>query len=148
MQAITGFRLSPQQKRVWALQQSAGNLPFHALCASLIEGPLDKARLEVALLNVIERYEILHTTFHKVDGMIFPLQVISDFSFHTIPVCDLVSISSWELEFDAIFEETGLRPFDFERDATIGFLLLRLSPDRHILILHLPALCADAHHRR
>ena len=144
MQAITGFRLSPQQERVWALQQSAGNLPFHALCASLIEGPLDKARLEVALLNVIERYEILHTAFHKVDGMIFPLQVISDFSFRTIPVCDLVSISSWELEFDAIFEETGLRPFDFARDATIGFLLLRLSPDRHILILHLPALCADA----
>jgi amino acid adenylation domain-containing protein/FkbM family methyltransferase len=144
MQAITGFRLSPQQERVWALQQSAGNLPFHTQCASKIEGPLDKVRLEVALFNVIERYEILHTTFHKVEGMIFPLQVISDFRRNTIPVCDLVSVSSWEREFEAIFDETGFRPFDFERDATIGSLLLRLSPDRHILILHLPALCADA----
>src|SRR6185369_17947958 len=89
MQAITGFRLSPQQERVWALQQSTGTLPFHARCASLIEGPLDKATLEAALLNVIERQEILHTTFHKVEGMIFPLQVISDFRLDAIPVCDL-----------------------------------------------------------
>lgn len=144
MQAITGFRLSPQQERVWALQQSAGTLPFHARCASLIEGPLDKATLEAALLNVIERHEILHTTFHKVEGMIFPLQVISDSRLDAIPVCDLVSISSSERAFEAIFEATALRPFDFEHDAPVGSLLLRLSPDRHILILHLPALCADA----
>ena len=144
MQAITGFRLSPLQERVWALQQSAGSLPFHARCAILIEGPLDKARLEVALLNVIERHEILHTNFHKVEGMIFPLQVISDFRLDAIPVCDLLSIGSREREFETIFEETGLRSFDLERDVPIGSLLLRLSPDRHILILHLPALCADA----
>jgi len=144
MQAITGFRLSPQQERVWALQQSTGTRPFHARCASLIEGPLDKATLEAALLNVIERQEILHTTFHKVEGMIFPLQVISDFRLDAIPVCDLGSISSSERAFETIFEETGHRPFDFERDVPVGPLLLRLSPDRHILILHLPALCADA----
>src|ERR1043165_585072 len=51
-----GFRLSPQQKRLWSLQHTTG-LPDRSQCTVLIEGPLDKALLRTSLQKVIEKHE-------------------------------------------------------------------------------------------
>src|SRR4030095_9606033 len=72
-----GFRLSPQQERLWILQQG-GSLPYRAQCAVLIQGDFNTALFQTALQAVIVRHEILRTTFRFVAGMITPLQVINN----------------------------------------------------------------------
>ncbi|HEY9300096.1 MAG TPA: condensation domain-containing protein, partial [Phormidium sp.] len=63
MQTITGFRLSPQQKYLWSLLQESP--AYRAQCSLLIEGNLNQKTLKEALQAVINRHEILRTTFHR-----------------------------------------------------------------------------------
>jgi hypothetical protein len=50
-----GFRLSPQQRRLWLLQRGGEHLPYRTQCAILIEGNLDVGMLRMALARVVER---------------------------------------------------------------------------------------------
>ncbi|MGH3220671.1 MAG: AMP-binding protein [Streptosporangiaceae bacterium] len=76
--AYEGYRLSPQQQRLWSLWDVDGDVGHLAQCAAVIHGPLDPQALNRALIAVAERNEILRTTFHAVPTMTFPVQVISD----------------------------------------------------------------------
>ncbi|HET8841908.1 MAG TPA: condensation domain-containing protein, partial [Ktedonobacteraceae bacterium] len=73
---IHGFRLSPQQQRIWLLWQEGRVQPVQ--CTLLIEGNLDKTRLNKALRACIARHEILRTIFQKVPFLGLPLQMIED----------------------------------------------------------------------
>ncbi len=73
---IEGYRLSPQQKHLWTLQQKG--LSHQAQCAILIEGALDVARLEDSVRRVIDRFEILRTSFKLLPQFTTPVQVIDD----------------------------------------------------------------------
>src|SRR5512141_446944 len=78
MDLIEGFRLSPQQRHLWSLQQAGDELPYRAQCAVLIEGSLNRQALRAALRDVADRYEILRTTFACPQGMTIPLQRVND----------------------------------------------------------------------
>ena len=71
-----GFRLSPQQRRLWSWQQdgSAGR----AQCALQLEGHLYVEVLRDAVRRLVRNYEILRTTFQQPLGIKVPLQVITD----------------------------------------------------------------------
>ena len=60
-----GYRLSPQQKHLWSLQQANHSSAYIVSCAVLIEGPLLPAMLFVAMDKVVARNEILRTTFQQ-----------------------------------------------------------------------------------
>jgi hypothetical protein len=59
--SIQGFNLSPQQKHLWSLQ--ADSNAFYSRCVLTIEGQLDLERLQAATQRVIEKQEILRTSF-------------------------------------------------------------------------------------
>ena len=65
---IEGYRLSPQQKRLWMLQQSEPGTPYCAQCNIRIDGLLDAAILKDAVQSAVDRHEILHTTFYRQPG--------------------------------------------------------------------------------
>jgi amino acid adenylation domain-containing protein/non-ribosomal peptide synthase protein (TIGR01720 family) len=71
---IEGYRLSPQQRHLWLLGQSER----WATCAVRIDGDLNVDLLRRAIEQVVERVEILRTTFKLLPGMTIPVQVISD----------------------------------------------------------------------
>ena len=54
--AIDGFRLSPQQRRLWHLQQRLGASPFEVRGDLEIAGDLDAGALRGALRFVVDRY--------------------------------------------------------------------------------------------
>jgi hypothetical protein len=58
-QALNGYRLSPQQKHVWLLQQAGPGAAYGVAGAYLIEGALDRDALRRALGLVVGRHEIL-----------------------------------------------------------------------------------------
>src|SRR5262245_20887483 len=73
-QVIEGYRLSPQQKRLWLLHESSDRAPL--ICTLLIEGELDAPRLTAALGRLVARHEVLRTGFERLPGMDYPVQVI------------------------------------------------------------------------
>ena len=147
-EVIEGFRPSPQQKRVWRLQQAESNSPYRVNCAIQIDGPLDDPRsLKRALDKVFAQHDILHTAYRRLPGVDLPLQVVNGTSpeFWRDDL-DLGGLDEAEQsrQLESILHRfTGL-PFDFERGHTAHAVFVKLSPSKHALLLSLAALCADS----
>src|SRR4051794_26692547 len=73
---IAGFRLSPQQQRLWELHQAGA--PYRIRASVEIEGALDAARLRHAVRRVAEAHEILRMTFACHHGSRVPFQAVSE----------------------------------------------------------------------
>jgi amino acid adenylation domain-containing protein len=141
---LEGFPLSPQQENLWQLP---GGMPasYRALCTCSITGALDAARLEEAIGAVVLRNEILRTGFQCLPGMSTPLQRIAD-GTPRLRSHDWRSLSPAARE-DAL----AALLCDFESPAPdlatgepLDTALVILAPTEHLLVLSLPALCADA----
>ncbi|MCA1568707.1 MAG: condensation domain-containing protein, partial [Acidobacteria bacterium] len=141
---IQGFRLSPQQRHLWQLQQPE-SLPYRVWGAVSIEGQLDLDALETAAREIVARHEILRTTFHQISGMNFPVQVIHDDCDPKIQRLDFNDLSDGERDpaVEALFHEASQLPFEFDSAPLLRLTVARLSAHEHLLIISLPALCAD-----
>ncbi|MFQ4145497.1 amino acid adenylation domain-containing protein [Chlorogloeopsis sp. ULAP02] len=144
-QILEGVRVSPLQKHLWLLQHPDQHTPFRAQCAVLIEGDLDKNILKAALTNIVNHHEILRTKFQFLPGMEIPVQVIGDSD-----ICweNDHNLSDWEpqqqaAKIDLIFQRMLQLPFNYEKGRVLRVCLITLSPQKYILILSLPSLCAD-----
>ncbi|HYN84436.1 MAG TPA: amino acid adenylation domain-containing protein [Pyrinomonadaceae bacterium] len=143
---IEGFRLSPQQRRLWALQRGGGNPSYSSRGVLTIEGPLSADLLRGALRQVVRRHEILRTTYAFLPGMTVPVQVIGDDADVPFERRDLTALDAalQEQEVERLFDERPDEPFDLERGPLVRATLAALAPDRHALVLTLPSLCADS----
>lgn len=141
---MEGFRLSPQQKRLWR-QHTGQNWPYRAQALILIEGDLHAERLSAAIQEVVTKHEILRTTFHRLPGLTLPVQVITDHGLPSVQDYDFTGLDAREqhARVEALIEATRSRPFDFERGPLWHLSLIKLSSDAHLLLVVLPALCAD-----
>jgi amino acid adenylation domain-containing protein/FkbM family methyltransferase len=137
-----GYRLSPQQRHLWL--QQVGSEIYYAQCGVLVEGGPDARLLKRSLKRVIGEHESLRTVFDNLPGMRFPAQVITD-SVPPIDDHDLTDmmVQAQREKIEGLFQEHRQRPFDFERGPLLRVSYLVLSPDSHLLLLTLPALCAD-----
>src|SRR6185437_10725498 len=73
-----GFRISPQQRRVWVVSERYPQVPFAAQCHVRIIGPLNVERLNKAISSLRKTHEILRTRFVLLPGTRVPVQVIGD----------------------------------------------------------------------
>ena len=143
---INGFRLSPQQRRLWLLQQ--GSIAYRSQSAILIEGGLRPEVLKEAVYRTVKRHDILRTTFHSLPGMKLPIQVVAEESSpSSLPLWQEDDLSDWSApeqteKVEELFREDRCCPFDFGQDRLLRAYLLSLSAERHILFLSLPSICA------
>lgn len=140
-----GYRLSPQQQHLWQLHNGDASQPYRAQCAVSIEGKLDVKALQPALEQVVNRHEILRTTFQCLPGMTLPLQVITRNGFSWRPLHDLSRCSPQvqESQLETLWHQVSQQPFDFTQGPLLHLSLIRRSPAQHVLLINLPALCAD-----
>jgi amino acid adenylation domain-containing protein len=136
-----GFRLSPQQRRLWALQQTLGTA--HVQGVLLVEGMLDIVRLERVVDAVVAKHEALRTLFCREPGVKVPLQVIVDECRPEWVVIELRE-SDVAAGLEEVLERHRRQAIDWERGPLIRCTLCRLSDRQHWFVLSLPALCADA----
>jgi len=146
MDVIEGFRLSPQQRHLWSLEQAGDERQYRAQCTVLIEGSLNLQVLKAVLRDVSDRYEILRTTFRCPRGTSIPLQGVNEQSApwieeYNLSTCDP---SRQEAEIESLFQEVGRIPFDLANGPVLRISLLTLAADRHMLLVNVPSLCADA----
>src|SRR5688572_5193265 len=142
---VEGYQLSPQQARIWLLQQLDGGLAYRAQCAVLIDGDLDVGLLRGAIREIVARHEILRTDFHLLAGMTVPLQSIGTEPVAAFREIDLSDCDAGQksARFEEIFQEEAADCLDFERGSRARFCLVRMSVAERILVVSVPAVCAD-----
>ncbi|MBD2435868.1 non-ribosomal peptide synthetase [Nostoc sp. FACHB-110] len=136
-QQIQGFQLSPQQKRLWMLQQNSS--VYLTKCAILLEGNLQVNILKAALQKVLDRHEILRTSFHQARGLKIPVQVVED---HVSLAWDESNFLAANIE--NLLQEFPWQNINWEQNSLLQTTLIKLSDEKHILLINLPAMCADA----
>ncbi|WP_107666520.1 non-ribosomal peptide synthetase [Cyanothece sp. BG0011] len=141
-----GFRLSPQQERIWLLQGLESSYQYQVNGSLTIEGNLDIERLKMAIYQVMERHEILRTIFPCLPGMSIPFQQIIttpklDWQEEDLREIDskkgVKSVNIVQTEFNQVL-------FNFDKFPPIKFKLVRVLDDKFILLIRLSALCGDS----
>ncbi|HEX5886711.1 MAG TPA: condensation domain-containing protein, partial [Pyrinomonadaceae bacterium] len=141
---VEGFRLSPQQRRLWRIQQLDG-LAFNSHLALLLEGELLVDALRAALQKICAEHESLRSTFQRLPGVVMPVQSVHD---DLSPAWNIVDVSRMigreqAARVEELLALEGQRDFDLEIGPLVHATLYVLSPARHLLSISLPALCAD-----
>jgi len=142
-QIIDGFRLSPQQERLWLLRQDHD--VYHAYCALRIDGQLSSPDLFHAVEAVCSRHEIYRTTFKRLPQMKLPVQVIGAASLTACLHVDLrncLPLDQQRLLADTT-QELLATPVNLEDGPSVQCILLTLREDTHVLLMRLHALYAD-----
>ena len=136
---VQGFQLSPQQRRLWSLQQDSN--AYQAQCAILLEGNLKLDILKSALQQVVNRHEILRTAFLRPRGIKISIQVIADSNLIEIEQHNLGNCQELEQKIETLFQLERQRISNWKGLSQIT--LVNVSPNQHVLLVSLPALCAD-----
>ncbi|MEH2279378.1 MAG: amino acid adenylation domain-containing protein [Nostoc sp.] len=132
--------LSFAQQRMWFLYQLESQSPFYNEGFQLrVQGVLNVAVLGQSINEIIQRHEILRTTFPAVDGK--PLQVISPSLALAIPVLDLQGLK--ESEVQQIVTKEARQPFDLNNGPLLRVTLLRLGSESHLLVLIMHHIITD-----
>src|SRR5581483_277567 len=141
---VKGFRLSTQQTRVWALQQQGA--AYYSLIAVYLEGKLDNRALLHALQKLVDRHDILRTSFFCPPNMDVPLQVVAAAAEVACRLIDLerLSTSRQTLAVERCVAALRCQVASLEKTSLLLSMVLRLQQQRSVLFLCLPALCADS----
>ena len=127
--------LSFSQERLWFLARlDPGSTSYHVPRAIRIGGPLQPAALEAAFGALVERHEVLRTTFPEADGG--PVQIVHPpVPFH-LPVADLSALDPQRREEERrrLVLLQGRRPFDLARGPLLRALLIRLADGDHCMV--------------
>ncbi|NJL21112.1 MAG: hypothetical protein HC895_10285 [Leptolyngbyaceae cyanobacterium SM1_3_5] len=136
--------LSFAQQRLWFLHQfepdsSSNNMPVVVRFA----GTLDVALLEESLRLVMQRHEVLRTTFPAVKGQ--PTIAIAPEADLTLSIVDLNHLPAAQAQEAAQQQATqsARQPFDLAAGPTLRVTLFRLSADEHLLLWNLHCIVCD-----
>ncbi len=141
--------LSFSQQRMWLLHQidpldAAYNIPL----ALRLQGELDCDALQDCMNALVSRHETLRTTFRAESGI--PVQVIAPHAIlpenGLIAFEDLSTLSGGEKSaalLAALLVQKATRPFDLQSGPLLRCLLLRLTPDEHVLLLVMHHIISD-----
>jgi amino acid adenylation domain-containing protein len=140
---IEAFRLSAQQERVWLEHVDHAGWP-PAECEVLLEGFVEPSRLQEALRVLVLRHEILRTIFCRKAGMKVPFQMIQEEAKFFWQTADLRQLdeSAQRAEIQQLFGKQRIAQ-QLEKGPALRAVLAILGPQKHVLLLSLPALCVD-----
>ncbi|MCE5167973.1 amino acid adenylation domain-containing protein [Paenibacillus profundus] len=142
------YELSSAQKRLYLIQQMVqGHTGYNEIVAGVLEGLLDRERLEATLRQLVERHESLRTSFELVNGK--PMQKINDTVTFQIEYEDFGAGGlplGGEAETDARIGAAVaqfVRPFDLSQAPLMRAGLIRLEEERHVLMVDLHHIVSD-----
>jgi amino acid adenylation domain-containing protein len=138
------FPLSFPQQRMWFLGQLLPHIPLYNVNNVFeLNGSLHIETMRQSLAEIVRRHEALRTTFRVIEQQ--PLQVIAPGSDFVLFVRDLTELPSAEREIEAseFVNQESRRLFSLETGPLFRASLLRLSEDKHILLLNLHHIVCD-----
>ncbi len=138
------FPLTSAQQRIWFLEQlTPGTSLYHIPLALRWRGPLLPELLGRSLDELRRRHAVLRVSFGQEDGQ--PVQTVLPPAPLPLPLIDLAGLPETVREDEArrlLRDGAGL-PFDLAQGPLLRGLLLRLSPEEHLLGLTVHHLVFD-----
>ena len=106
-------------------------------------GSVNVTALKQAINEIVQRHEVLRTTFPSVNG--FPVQVIAPTSSLTLPIVDLQGLSEEEKskQVQCLTISEAQRPFNLASELPLRVTLLRLKENTHMLLLTIHHIVSD-----
>ncbi len=136
--------LSFAQQRLWFLDQMEGlNATYNLAFAVDINGRLETDLVRQAFNIILQRHEVLRTNYSSQEGQAH--QTIRAEAFFEMPIIDLTHIPADQQQREAqrhIDAETQ-QPFALKDDLLVRLNLLKLSDNRHILLLTMHHIVSD-----
>jgi acyl-CoA synthetase (AMP-forming)/AMP-acid ligase II len=132
------------QERLWQLQRVLRGMPFfNVFCPLRLTSAFDVRILERSINEIVQRHEILRTTFGLVDGRC--VQVIAPQQSVDLAFDDLDSLPESEQETAGhkIIEEAALFSFDLTQGPLFRVRLLRVAEQEHLLLITLHGIIVD-----
>lgn len=130
--------LSAAQQRMWVLEQFNPGLPvYHIPLVARLRGRLDSDALRTALTAVTARHEQLRIRI--VESPSEPLQRVSADARAALP---MIEASPGTDPMRLALDEVS-RPFDLTNEAPARWLLIRVTPQEHLLVGTVHHIIAD-----
>jgi len=133
------------EQRIWFMSQYAeDNAVYVTPIVLRLEGALDVTALKRSLNKIVERHEVLRTTFRNWNGV--PERVISLARPMTLPTVDVAGQSAGERLSQGLrlAAEEIRHPFDLSRDLMLRATLLKLGQHDHLFSLAIHHVASDA----
>jgi amino acid adenylation domain-containing protein len=128
--------LSFAQQRLWFLDQlEPDSFAYNERSALRLDGHLNLDALRSALNAIVERHEVLRTTY-AIGAEGEPVQRISGAVNFDLPIIDISDVAAdrWDDEVQSIVTELKDRTFDLSKDLPLRMALIRLSPSSHVFV--------------
>lgn len=137
--------LSSAQTRLWFLDQQLEsrrdiyNVPLFLQ----LHGHLQVTDLERAMAEIVQRHEILRTTFSDFDGA--PVQVITPNPTLPLTMIDLQTLPETKMLAEAhrLANEELQKPLDLAHGPLLRVTLLRLNRNAHVLLVVMHHIVCD-----
>ncbi|WP_340018591.1 non-ribosomal peptide synthase/polyketide synthase [Paenibacillus sp. FSL H3-0457] len=130
------YPVSSEQKRLYVLRQlDAAERSYNMSAALLLEGKLDRTRVEYAFRALIQRHETLRTGIEQVQGELVQ-RIYDELEF----AVDYFQAS--EREVDHVVE-AYYHPFDLTKPPLLRIGLIEVAEDRHILLFDMHHIVSD-----
>ncbi len=135
--------LSFAQERLWFSYRLSPESPaYNCLYAFRLSGRLDLQALETSVATLVQRHEVLRTTFEEVAGR--PFQRIHPRMDVRLDVLDLQGPGdAQDSTLERHLAEAATRPFDLTRGPLVRAGVARLDDDQHVLWLNLHHIVTD-----
>lgn len=129
------YPLSPAQKRLFAtFHQDPDSTAYNMPTVVILEGELDKIKLEQVFNTIINRHEVLRTSFTVIGEQ--PVQQVYPAVHFSIRYYDAVNYQDIIKAF--------VRPFDLHCVPLLRVGLIQTSQAGHILLFDMPHIVSDA----
>jgi amino acid adenylation domain-containing protein len=139
---VTGYRLAPQQTRIWRAHDSNGN--FRTWAEVQVNGKLRKDVLREVVEKSMARHEILRTTFESAAGKWAALQVVADEGQLCWREDSLKDIAAAEREqkLRELFRQETVKEREAENGLSVN--VVEMDEDEHVLRLSLSSMRGDS----
>lgn len=140
--------LSYAQQRLWFLDQLEGaqgipSITYNVPCSLHLRGTLDVEALHAALNAIVQRHELLRTTFSTTNGV--AQQVIAPSLALALPIFDLAGQAAvdQQIALQQLLHTAARQPFDLTSGPLIRTALYRLGEEEHVLLLNFHHIITD-----
>jgi amino acid adenylation domain-containing protein len=132
------------QQRLWFIHQLDQNSPaYNAFVAIRLTGTLNAAVLERSVNALVQRHEILRTTYAFKDELV---QIVAESLSINLPLIDLTNLDTQEQDriLHDLMATESVAPFDLGNGPIFRTRLVKMQPDVHVFLLALHHINSDA----
>ncbi|MCX2492855.1 non-ribosomal peptide synthase/polyketide synthase [Pedobacter sp. PF22-3] len=130
------YPLSAAQKRLYVVYElDQSSIAYNGGVTIMMDGKLDKNLINNVFQKLIDRYEILRTSFRLQHGDI--IQVVAQ----AVPF-DIEYLTATEDALESIIKQF-IRPFNLDRAPLMRVGLVEMAPQKHLMIIDMHHIIGD-----